>query len=311
MTMISPLTLEHLDPWSELLAVSFGRHTADMAQFLHHFLAQRTLLAYGAWDGTRLVAQYCCLLVRLHLPESAVPLPAGMSINMAVHPNYRGQGLVKQVARPVYEAVMAREGVAGVGFSNAAGVKVDRHSKGYGYRVVGKMVPVLAWLFRPSPGPPLALSAQWPCCSFDSKPDNDHICFAATPRSLRHRFADYPLRPYHFGVCASGQTRGIVVYRPVTWGRVRGAALLAAYSDNLPSLIGRWTRALCDQGVRLVHVLVSPASSLLRALRQVALCIPLPYSRSPYYLTAKPLTAAPPASLFDFSRWDCSGGDIL
>jgi hypothetical protein len=39
--------------------------------------------------------------------------------------------------------------------------------------------------------------------------------------------------------------------------------------------------------------------------------LPVPYSRSPYYLTAKPLTADLPAGFMDFRHWDCVGGDIL
>jgi len=36
-----------------------------------------------------------------------------------------------------------------------------------------------------------------------------------------------------------------------------------------------------------------------------------PISRSPYYLTVKPLCDDTPAALFDFAAWDCMGGDIL
>ncbi|MEZ4642293.1 MAG: hypothetical protein R3E31_06070 [Chloroflexota bacterium] len=43
---------------------------------------------------------------------------------MAVRPDYRGRGLlIKQVSQPVYAALAALGGVAGVGFSNAAGVR--------------------------------------------------------------------------------------------------------------------------------------------------------------------------------------------
>jgi hypothetical protein len=58
-------------------------------------------------------------------------------------------------------------------------------------------------------------------------------------------------------------------------------------------------------------MLTTPASSLLRALKKTAVSIRLPYSRTPYYLTAKPLCAHTPTSLFDMARWDCIGGDVL
>ncbi|MEZ4646792.1 MAG: GNAT family N-acetyltransferase [Chloroflexota bacterium] len=74
------------------------------------------LLAWGAWDGARLAAQYSCLLTSLRLPGTEEPARVGMSINMAVHPDYRGQGLIKQVSQPVLC------GAGGVGWRGWRGV---------------------------------------------------------------------------------------------------------------------------------------------------------------------------------------------
>ncbi len=307
---ILPLTWEQREPWAELLAISFGRPPSEMKSVLDHL--HDKLVAYGAWEGDRLAAQYSCLSSTLQVPGIKTPLQVGMSINMAVHPEYRGRGLIKQVAHPVYKALAARGGVAGVGFSNAAGVRVDRQSKGYGYRVVGRMVPTLGWLYRRPSAEALALSENWPDQPLHYTPDNKHIRFSATRESIQYRFIEHPFRRYHFGVWESGgQMRGVVVYRPMHWKRIVGASLIVAYSDELPALISRWASAIWERGARLVRVLSSPTSLLLAALKQVAFCVPLPYSRSPYYLTVKPLHQDTPAILFDFSRWDCVGGDIL
>ncbi len=309
---ISPLTWKDREPWAELLAISFERSRSEMAVVLDRLNDEQLLIAYGAWEETKLVAQYSCLSTTLQVPNIKVPMQVGMSINMAVHPEYRGRGLIKQVAHPVYKAVAARGGIAGVGFSNAAGVRVDRRSKSYGYRVVGRMLPTLAWLYRRPSAKALVLTDNWPDKPLHCTSDSQHIHFSVTLKSIKYRFIEHPFRRYRFGVWESrGQIRGVVVYRPIGWNWVSGASLIAAYSDELPTLVSHWARAIRERGMCVVHVLSSPTSPLLAALKRVALCIPLPYSHSPYYLTVKPLHPDTPAILFDFSRWDCVGGDIL
>ena len=105
---IRPLTLENCSAWSDLLAVAFARQPAQMAALLHHFYGKRQLVAWGAWDRERLVAQYSCLLTQIYIPTMAAPQIVGMSINMAVHPDYRRRGLIKHVAQPVLYLTMKK-----------------------------------------------------------------------------------------------------------------------------------------------------------------------------------------------------------
>jgi GNAT superfamily N-acetyltransferase len=300
---ILPLRAQDLEKWAELLAVSFHRSPAEMACLLQWLLDGRELAAWGAWDGARLAAQYSALVSSLHIPGLAQPVRAGLSLNMAVHPDYRGRGLIKQVSQPVYQHLAALGGAAGVGFSNAEGVQVDKHSKSYGYRVCGQMQPLLAWLPRRRL-PPLELTDLWPLTDDDPLPaEFARTHFVYTPAMLRHRFAAHPFRRFRFGVWREGGAlRGLVIYRPVTMGGLPAAALLAAYSDDLSELLARW-------GAGLVHVVASPGSALAAALR--GRCLRLPYTRSPYYLTLKPLRDDLPAAFFAFEQWDCTGGDIL
>lgn len=271
------------------------------------------LIAWGAWDGNRLAAQYCCRLTHVHLPGSSEPVMVGMSVNLAVHPNYRGRGLVKRVARPVYDQVMEQGGIAGVGFSNAQGVQVDLKSRSYGYQVIGRMQPMVIGLSHWRYPPPLTLTDEW---QFDlpdlhCSPD-DYLRLAITADSLRHRFACHPFRRYRFGVWNEPHgTRGLVVYRDIRIGGLKGVALLAVYAEDVPALLARWAGAVRQQGAHFVHVLLSPHSLLQTHLRQIGLIVQLPYSRSPYYLTAKSFDAVTPAALLDIGRWDCIGGDIL
>ena len=312
MMQLRPLTLADRPQWADLLALSFDRSPDKMACLLDWLHGGHEVMAYGVWDGERLAAQYACLLVSLHLSESPVPIRAGMSLNMSVHPDYRGRGLIKQVSKPVYEVVIAAGGSVGMGFSNADGVKVDRKSKGYGYRVVGRMQPTVAWF------PPIIrrtneltltdiCPAPFPCVS-----DSPHIRFTATHETVIHRYMQHPFRRYRYAVWREGsEICGVVIYRPARFGAVQGVTLLAAYGYDLPQLLRRFAGTMRGVNVHFAHILTTPHSPLCAALMQAAVCVPQPISRSPYYLTVKPLCDDTPAALFDFAAWDCMGGDIL
>ena len=142
--------------------------------------------------------------------------------------------------------------------------------------------------------------------------DGRFLRYVATPESIHHRFVEHPFRSYSFGAWReSDQIRGLVVYRAVRLRGLRGAALLAAYGDDLPGLLTRWAGAIRKTGVRLVHVVTSPASPFRDALRAAGTRVTVPYSRNPYHLIARGLRPEAPAVVFELDRWDCVGGDIL
>lgn len=309
---ITPLTSHDLIPWSQLLAACFNRRAEDMAQLLTFLQPECRLIAWGAWDGAVLAAQYSCWLTAVHHPGCSQPLPVGMSVNMAVHPAYRGRGLIKQVAEPVYAALVARGVVAGVGFSNAQGVQVDRHSKGYGYEVVGQLRPSLFYLGRRLGSEPLTLTSEWPNWPFVPFSSPENHSFQHTPESLQHRFGQHPFREYQLGVWEQeNKIGGVVVYRQGRLGPFPLITLLGAHSDDMVGLCRHWIAALQRQGIFLVHVLTSPTAQLFAALRATAVLLPIHHARTPYYLTIKPLSPDMPASLRSFAAWDCVGGDIL
>ncbi|GJM41902.1 MAG: hypothetical protein DHS20C20_21840 [Ardenticatenaceae bacterium] len=308
----APLSLNDIVPWADLLATAFDRQPDQMAQLLHFLQPETNLIACGAWDGAELVAQYSCLLRELYLPMLERCVPVGLSINMAVHPDYRGQGLVKQVANPVYETLAARGVVAGAGFSNAAGVQVDKRSAGYGYEVVGRLRPYLLWLHPQKQCPDFYLTDQWPNLPFLPVEMETAVQFAWTPDSLKHRFACHPFRSYRFGVWQQGgSVAGLVVYRPIRLIGLTAVALLAAHSSDLAELLRRCVGAMAENGYRLAHLVGSPATPLLAVLRETAVCLPQPISRNPYYLTLKPLSPDLPHTAFCFENWSCLGGDVL
>jgi len=312
MLHIREITAADAEAWAQLLALAFNRpidQTRSLWPWLHTGFSCCT---WGAWDGPRLVAQYTSLVARVRLPSREGAALAGVSTAMAVHPSYRGRGLIRQVAQPVYAVLQASGCVAGVGFSNAAGVQVDRHSKGYGYQVVGRLRSVLLVPQQPATCPGLSLSTTWPALPWEATPDDDDcVRFEATPATLHHRYAQHPFRRYRFGTWAEdGKILGMVVDRPISMGGVRGSALLAAAGCDLPELMRRWVAGVRLEGAQFVRLLVTPRSPLLAAIRPLGLCSSLPYCRLPHYLTVKPLLqdAGP---LLDIQRWDCAGGDVL
>ena len=312
---IQPLTVADRVAWAELLAHAFERTLPHMLDLWDWLYENFDLIAWGAWDGAQLVAQYAVLIRELYNPATHRYVKVGLSMNMAVHAAYRGRGLIKQVSRPVYEQLLMQGGIAGVGFSNADGVQVDRHSKSYGYRVIGQL---RSWvgLIKPTRAAPLLLSDRWLTATNASAGDvPTQIQFRNSPALLYRRLACHPFRTYHYGTWSVGDdTGGIVVYRPITFGGLSGVALLAAYPcqrSALPELLARLCAALRQIGVMFVHLLTTPTSAISAALHQSAIGIPLPLSRTPYYLTIKPLDNKLPAGFMNFSGWDCSGGDIL
>ena len=233
------LTLDDRAEWARLLAISFDRTAEQMERLLAWFHEGFELVTWGAWDGDRLVAQYNCRLLRLHIPGVAEPALAGMGLNMAVDPAYRGRGLLETVAGPVHSMITDRGCVAGVGFSSTGGLEVTRKSSTYRYEVLGPMASTLVVLARRHYPAALALSETWPEGSLELPPaDGTMVRYAATAASLHHRFAEHPFRRYRFGAWREDDAiRGLVVYRKVRLRGVPGIALLAAYGEDLPTLL--------------------------------------------------------------------------
>jgi hypothetical protein len=139
------LTLDDRAEWARLLAISFDRTPEQMERLLAWFHEGFELVTWGAWDGDRLVAQYNCRVLALHVPGIPEPALAGMGLNMAVDPAYRGRGLLDTVAAPVHSMITQRGCLAGVGFSSTGGLEVTRRSSSYAYEVLG---PMTSWVVR-------------------------------------------------------------------------------------------------------------------------------------------------------------------
>jgi hypothetical protein len=226
------------------------------------------------------------------------------------------------MAEPVYAALQARGALAGVGFSNSAGVRVDRFSRNYGYRVVGRLESSLVWLGTPrQEAEPLVFVDKLPQDLIEvPAPARPAIRFLADRKGLFHRYLSHPFRSYRYGIWrdAHGAIAGITIDRPVRLLGVTGASLLSAYARDVPALMRCWTTAVRRSGARFVRVLATPRADALAALRTLGVAVRL-RPRFAHYLTVKLLEPpsvssemqAAGAQLLDFARWDCLGGEVL
>jgi hypothetical protein len=308
------LTLDDRVAWARLLAEAFHRTPAQMEQLLAWFHDGFRLVTWGAWDGDRLVAQYTCRLLRLHVPGIAEPVLAGMGLNMAVDAAYRGQGLLDAVATPVHEQITELGCVAGVGFSSAGGLAVTRRSRSYRYEVLGPMTSSLVVPWKRHLPTPLDLTDVWPADWVYDTAGGDpwFIRYEGTTASIRHRFSEHPFRRYSFGVWRDDNViRGLVVFRRTRLRGLPGVGLLAAYGDDVPQLLARWAAAIRRRRIPFVHVVTAPASPLREALEAMGIRVTIPLSRDPYHVIVRAVRDDMPSILLDLARWDCVGGDIL
>jgi hypothetical protein len=303
------LKLTDKTQWGRLIGLCFNQSSSDMERLMYWLSCIGPIEAYGLWDNDTLVAQYACLLRTVYVDDK--PIYVGMSINMAVNPAYRGQGLIKQVSQPIYDSLQDKNVMFGMGFSNAQGVKVDKHSRGYGYQVVGKMQPLIIML-RSFKRPQLILYDNLPRLQSDISNHQQKAHLHKGLNYIMRRYSHHPFRQYHYGIWQEDtQILGIVVYKKVKLWGVPSVALLDVYSDDITELLMRWSTTLREQNMYLCHTLVSQQSVIKYVLQQHWRILHAPFSRTPYYLTVKPLSNLMKPSLLDFCEWDLIGGDVL
>lgn len=307
---LRPLTPADSSQWGHLIGICFNQPSLEMERVLTWLTCLGHLEAYGLWDDNKLVAQYACLLRNVIYKDT--PIPIGMSINMAVHPDYRGQGLIKLVSQPIYDHLTEKDVMFGMGFSNAQGVKVDKHSKGYGYQVIGRMQSLIA-IVKSFKRPPLILSDDILRYGQGQLPNyQQKTHFQKDLAYITQRYGHHPLRQYHYGIWEEDdQILGIVIFKYVKLWGVPSVALMDVFGDNLEELFLRWSTMLRQNGIYLIHTLVTPQSAIKDILHRHWHVHQARFSRTPYYLTLKPLSEQIESSLLDFDQWDLIGGDVL
>lgn len=132
---------KYIQPLTTLLDSSFAIKNKEKRELVRWKMfgsySQLKTITYLALDksGT-VVAQYTNFPVGMGREDKKYK---GMiCMDMTTHSAHRGKGLITALAGKVYEQVRKNGFDFTIGFSNDAGVQVDKNSRNYGYNVVGK-----------------------------------------------------------------------------------------------------------------------------------------------------------------------------
>lgn len=255
-----------------------------------------------AMAGGRAVSQYANAPITLS--DDARPFPAMVCADMATAPGYRGRGLISKLARDVYSRVVQSDAVLSVGYSNEAGVQVDRSAKGYGYHVVGRFArylrPLLFALSTPYRLEPVKDFAA--VCTY-----GEGLRIYKSPAYLTWRYLRKPHADYRvFRVSRGGATEGYAVLRAAR-GRCH---LVELTTSPEPDVLRAVQNTALSWGRRALLVYVLDNDYWRESLRGFVR-VPSNPRLENYYLTVKPHCDPMPNDWESPARWRLMGGDIV
>lgn len=139
---IKKLTKSNFSEIVYLLKKSFNMKSTNAFKLLSWKFFDKNyktnLTAYGAFTEGKLVSFYCNK--KIDIKYNNKTLNTAICLDMATSPDFRGQGLISQVSKPVYKDILRNHYDFSFGFSNDNGLKVDQNSHSYGYKIIGPIV---------------------------------------------------------------------------------------------------------------------------------------------------------------------------
>lgn len=132
-----------LDSLTELLDSSFTIKNQDKTglvqwKLFDPYLKNNTISYIALNSDNKVVSQYSNVPITLRFNNTFYK--AMVCIDMATDKGHRGKKLISTLSQYVYDEVVKQGYALSIGFSNDAGVKVDKNASHYGYKVVGKFV---------------------------------------------------------------------------------------------------------------------------------------------------------------------------
>lgn len=151
---IIPYTPRYLTRLIQLLDDAFvlratQKETLIRWKFFSPSFKEQNVTYLALDEGDQVVAQYTNIPTKIRQGEAC--LPASICIDMATRHDHRRRGLISLLAERVYEQIRLQGKALSIGFSNDAGVNVDRHASAYGYRIVGCFARYYGWCRRRTP----------------------------------------------------------------------------------------------------------------------------------------------------------------
>lgn len=202
---IRPLHPDDIPNLTKLFVTCFHFHAKDAELAVAWKYAssfKRNLISYVATtpDGT-IVSHYANLETPVLYKGKL--LSAFNCIDMATHPDHRGQGLISTLSKRVYAEVAKTEAVLSFGFSNEQGVQVDKHAKGYGYTVVGKFTRSVK-LILPGSKPNDTLQEIQEFDADPHQPEDTVLRIAKSQKYLTWRYQERPEKTYRLYAWGQG-----------------------------------------------------------------------------------------------------------
>lgn len=281
-------------------------------KYFHSFFKGNGI-QYGSFVSengqTKLVSHYANLPITVS--KNNTLYKSAICVDMGTISSYRGQGLISILSKEVYKKVVILGIDFSIGFSNESGIQVDRHSKGYGYQIVGRFQ---SYYF-------LAISRQKTGYLLNkiNSPDrqlnleNDYYAIYKNQDYLFWRYVDNPSRAYEFyEVLNENKCVGIVVLKTSQSKLfIIDIILENINQDRLSQVVKSINNLAVSLGKRIIIY-----SVLDNKLWQKVLNRGLSFQKSvhnKYYLTVKihDQSVNTDSTLLDANNWLCLVGDIL
>ena len=271
------------------------------------------IFEYGAFTKTngvlKMVSHYCGLPVRI--TDGKNNYRSTICVDMATHPKHRGRGLISTLSKLTYKDVSNKKIRFSIGFSNEEGVKVDIHSKGYGYQLVGKFKSYSCVLTKKKK----TESELQKISEFRSNFKYGQDGFFSLSKSrdyLNWRYKENPNNLFSFyEILAGGKFAGYVVLKN-SGIKIHVIDIVTKFSvKNIKDVIKSINNLAIDNGKRLVTYSVLD-NKLWRQVFSKSLTFGRNSKKNSYYLTVKihdNFSKSP--DLLDRETWLCFVGDIL
>lgn len=136
-------TNTYLDPLTSLLTKAFAIKNKDkkrlvLWKYFDSYFNGNTITYLALDETNHVVGHYVTLPISVSYGDKT--LKTTLSTDAATDPLHRGRGLMSQMADKLYGDVRSKGYEFSFGYPNEVGVAMDRHSKRYGYQLVGKYI---------------------------------------------------------------------------------------------------------------------------------------------------------------------------
>lgn len=136
-------TKHYLSPLTALLSEAFTIQNKDkekliLWKYFDPFFQNKTFTYITLDKENNVVGHYSSMPIAVS--KGNIFYKTTLSTDAAVDKNHRGKGLMSKMSEMLYKDVRSKGYEFSFGYPNDVGVMMDRHSKNYGYQLVGKYI---------------------------------------------------------------------------------------------------------------------------------------------------------------------------